>query len=182
MAFSFEASSMLEKLISGLMGYTENQYVPYQEGLEDVVQVDRVLSCLWEHVDIIDRYIQACEVDLSPYEIDCLLQFKHRLKGIFLILGMVGDDIIFMNLKDNTFYAVTAPTLRLENMVKNHSGVQIAATTLIPFDQHITTDGLTLAAPFDDALVIQKAKHDFLKALEEDIINHSLMFKANKKH
>jgi hypothetical protein len=96
-------------------------------------------KALFENEDILDEYVASNYDHLSVDELDILNGFKRRVKSNFVILKCLTNYAIFIDTKDNKFYAVKALKDPFD-MFFDRFPVQVS-TVLIPFKNTIIYDG-----------------------------------------
>ena len=94
---------------------------------------------LLEDEDIIDEYIASNFDHLTTGQIKILVGFKKKIRSNFVIFKCLTNYEIFINTKDNRFYAVKALGDTFDTYFDNFP-VNIS-TTLIPFKDKIIYDG-----------------------------------------
>jgi succinate dehydrogenase flavin-adding protein (antitoxin of CptAB toxin-antitoxin module) len=96
-------------------------------------------KALFENEDMIDEYIASNFDHLSKEDVQTLEGFKKKIHSDFVILKCLTNHAIFMDTKDNRFYAVKALGDPFDRFF-NQFPVNIT-TTLIPFRDQIIYDG-----------------------------------------
>jgi hypothetical protein len=94
---------------------------------------------LFEDENLIDEYIASNFDHLTNDQIKILVGFKKKIRSSFVIFKCLTHYAIFMDTKDNKFYAVKALGDSFDNFFDNFP-VNIS-TTLIPFKDKIIYDG-----------------------------------------
>ena len=94
---------------------------------------------LFEDENIIDEYIASNFDHLTTDQIKILCGFKKKIRSRFVIFKCLTNYAIFIDTKDNTFYAVKALGDSFDTFFDNFP-VNIS-TTLIPFKDKIIYDG-----------------------------------------
>ncbi len=94
---------------------------------------------LFEDENIIDEYIASNFDHLTTDQIKILIGFKKKIRSNFIIFKCLTNYAIFIDTKDNRFYAVKALGDSFDNFFDNFP-VNIS-TTLIPFKDKIIYDG-----------------------------------------
>ncbi len=94
---------------------------------------------LFEDEDIIDEYISSNFDHLTTDQIKILVGFKKKIRSSFIIFKCLTNYAIFIDTKDNRFYAVKALGDSFDKFFNNFP-VSIS-TTLIPFKDKIIYDG-----------------------------------------
>jgi hypothetical protein len=94
---------------------------------------------LFEDEDIIDEYIASNFDHLATDQIEILVGFKKKIRSSFVIFKCLTNYAIFIDTKDNKFYAVKALGDSFDTFFDNFP-VNISAT-LIPFKDKIIYDG-----------------------------------------
>ncbi|CAN5804997.1 hypothetical protein BH10BAC3_BH10BAC3_30560 [soil metagenome] len=89
--------------------------------------------------NIIDEYIASNFDHLTTDQIKILVGFKKKIRSSFVIFKCLTNYAIFIDTKDNRFYAVKALGDSFHNFFNNFP-VNIS-TTLIPFKDKIIYDG-----------------------------------------
>ncbi len=89
--------------------------------------------------NILDEYIASNFDHLTTEQINILVGFKKKIKSTFVILKCLTNYAIFIDTKDNKFYAVKALGDTFDNFFDNFP-VNIS-TTLLPFKDKIIYDG-----------------------------------------
>lgn len=94
---------------------------------------------LFEDESIIDEYITLNFEQLTTDQIKILSGFKNKIRSTFVIFKCLTNHAIFIDTKDNKFYAVKALGDSFDTFFDNFP-VSIS-TTLIPFKDKIIYDG-----------------------------------------
>ena len=94
---------------------------------------------LLEDENIIDEYIASNFDHLTTDQVKILVGFKKKIKGSFVIFKCLTNYAIFIDTKDNQFYAVKALGDSFDTFFDKFP-VNIS-TTLIPFKDIIIYDG-----------------------------------------
>lgn len=94
---------------------------------------------LFEHENLIDEYIASNFDHLTTDQIKILAGFKKKIRSSFVIFKCLTNYAIFIDTKDNKFYAVKALGDSFDTFFDNFP-VNIS-TTLIPFKDKIIYDG-----------------------------------------
>ena len=94
---------------------------------------------LFEDENIIDEYIASNFDHLTTDQIKILVGFKRKISSSFIIFKCLTNYAIFIDTKDNRFYAVKALGDTFDTFFDNFP-VHIS-TTLIPFKDKIIYDG-----------------------------------------
>jgi hypothetical protein len=94
---------------------------------------------LFDDESIIDEYIASNFDQLTTDQIKILGGFKKKIRSTFVIFKCLTDYAIFIDTKDNKFYAVTALGDSFDTFFDKFP-VSIS-TTLIPFKDKIIYDG-----------------------------------------
>ena len=89
--------------------------------------------------NILDEYIASNFDHLTTEQINILVGFKKKIKSSFVIFKYLTNYAIFIDTKDNKFYAVKALGDTFDQFFDNFP-VNIS-TTLIPFKDKIIYDG-----------------------------------------
>ena len=89
--------------------------------------------------NIIDEYIASNFDHLTTDQIKILLGFKNKISSSFIIFKCLTNYAIFIDTKDNKFYAVKALGDSFDTFFDNFP-VNIS-TTIIPFKDKIIYDG-----------------------------------------
>lgn len=96
-------------------------------------------EALFKDEEIIDEYIASNFDHLTTDQTKILLGFKKKIKSSFVILKCLTNYAIFIDTKDNKFYAVKALGDSFDTFFDNFP-VNIS-TTIIPFKDKIIYDG-----------------------------------------
>jgi hypothetical protein len=96
-------------------------------------------EALLDDENILDEYIASNFDHLTSEQINILLGFKKKIKSSFVIFKCLTNYAIFIDIKDNKFYAVKALGDTFDQFFDNFP-VNIS-TTLIPFKDKIIYDG-----------------------------------------
>jgi hypothetical protein len=94
---------------------------------------------LFEDENLIDEYIDSNFDHLTTDQIKILVGFKKKISSSFVIFKCLTNYAIFIDTKDNRFYAVKALGDSFDKFFENFP-VQIT-TTLIPYKDKIIYDG-----------------------------------------
>ena len=94
---------------------------------------------LWEDENLLDEYIASNFDHLTNDQIEILEGFKRKIRSTFVIFKCLKNHAIFIDTKDNKFYAVKALSNTFEDFFE-YFPVNIS-TTLIPFRNKIIYDG-----------------------------------------
>lgn len=94
---------------------------------------------LFENEILVDEYIASNFDNLTTDQVKILNGFKKKIKSSFVIFKCLTNYAIFIDTKDNRFYAVKALGDSFETFFHNFP-VNIS-TTLIPFKDKIIYDG-----------------------------------------
>ena len=96
-------------------------------------------EALLEDEDLIDEYIASNFDHLTTEQIKILSGFKKKIRSNFVIFKCLTNHAIFIDTKDNTFYAVKALSDTFDSFFDTFP-VNIS-TTLLPFKDKIIYDG-----------------------------------------
>jgi hypothetical protein len=88
---------------------------------------------------ILDDYIIANFDKLTTNEISILTGFKKTITSDFVIFKCLTRNAIFIDTKDNRFYAVKALGDRFDHFFDRFP--VLVQTTILPFNDHIIYDG-----------------------------------------
>ncbi|MDI9365975.1 MAG: hypothetical protein QM541_13545 [Flavobacterium sp.] len=128
---------------------------------------------LLENEDIVDEYIASNFNHLTTDQIEILLGFKKKIRSNFIIFKCLINDAIFIDTKDNKFYAVKALGDSFDTFFDNFP-VNIS-TTLIPFKDKIIYDGfMQSSSVYYGRNMTQKMNEDYEEAKRNNEILTSL--------
>ncbi len=128
---------------------------------------------LLEDEDIIDEYVASNFDHLTTDQIKILGAFKKKISSSFVIFKCLTNYAIFINTKDNKFYAVKALGDSFDTFFNNFL-VNIY-TTLIPFKDKIIYDGfIQSSGVYYGRNMTEKMNNDYKKAKHNKEILTSL--------
>ena len=126
-------------------------YVGVQSNIiSDVIKFDQFidldfsikLKCrdfLLDNKKILDDYITTNFDQLTTDQISILTGFKKTITSDFVIFKCLTNNAVFMDTKDNKFYAVKALGDRFDEFFDRFP--VLVQTTLLPFNDQIVYDG-----------------------------------------
>ncbi len=120
------------KIIAGKVSYDNFVY----ESKHDKFKCREFLHRNWK---LLDDYIAANSDRLTTEEITILSGFKRRISSKFVILKCLTNYAIFIDTKDDKFYAVKALGDPFYYLVDHFPAVVDA--TILPFNDQIVYDG-----------------------------------------
>jgi len=103
-------------------------------------------EALLEDKNMIDEYIASNFDHLTSDQIKILAGFEKKIRGSFIVFKCLKNYAIFIDLKDNNFYAVKALGDPFDRILENFP-VSIS-TTLIPYKDKIIYDGFIQQSGF----------------------------------
>lgn len=102
-------------------------------------QKKKIRDYLFEHIDIIDEFIEDNADRFDKNEIDILLSWKHFVFGDFIIERLLGKYAVFI--AKGTVYAVLALQESFRAVLADKPMPMYAKTVLLPFKGQIVYDG-----------------------------------------
>ena len=122
----------------------EKNVLPKDLSLKKFLNLDfqvkfKCRESLLEDENIIDEYIASNFDHLATDQIKILVGFKKKIRSSFVIFKCLTNYAVFIDTKDNKFYAVKALGDSFDTFFDNFP-VNIS-TTLIPFKDKIIYDG-----------------------------------------
>ena len=128
---------------------------------------------LFEDEDIIDEYIASNFDHLTTDQIKILVGFKKKIRSSFVIFKCLTNHAIFIDIKNNRFYAVKALGDSFDKFFDNFP-VNIS-TTLIPYKDKIIYDGfIQLSGVYYGRNITETMNEDYKKAKRNKEILTSL--------
>lgn len=121
-----------EKIISNEVDFMEFVEMDYKVKFKC-----RQLS--YKHKSLFDNYLKNEQNNLSSNEIEILSGFKKSISGDFVIYKCLTNNAIFINTKDNSFYAVKSLSDPFTHFFE-YFPVLVKAT-IVPFKEKIIYDG-----------------------------------------
>ena len=120
-------------------------------------------QALFEDESLIDEYIASNFDYLTTDQIKILIGFKKKIRSNFVIFRCLTNYAIFIDTKDNKFYAVKALGDSFNTFFDNFP-VHIS-TTLIPFKDKIIYDGfIQSSGVFYGRNITETMNEDYKKA------------------
>lgn len=94
---------------------------------------------LHDNEKLLDDYITANFDQLTPEQISILTGFKKKITSDFVIFKCLTNNAVFIDMKDNKFYAVKALGDSFDHFFDRFP--VLVKTTLLPFNDQIVYDG-----------------------------------------
>jgi len=146
MRLSKKEAELFYKLYELLLIYANKKFnviknVNSREELENctVEEVYELRNKVYEHPEIIDSFVRENPSNLSPDELKIVSEWKHFVKGDFIIFRYLKNYIIFLDLKEPPkAYGVSALDPNFEEL-RPFLPIMVEAV-LLPFKNKITYD------------------------------------------
>lgn len=110
-------------------------------------EVKEIADVLWNHVDIIDQYLDECATEMPDDHRQIISGWKYCLQGKFVLERNLKKGSILISGEDEKVYQVQGIISSFEEMFPSASLPVLMDATLIPFRDVIITDGLFMAYP-----------------------------------
>ncbi len=122
----------------------QKKILPKQTKFKNFLDADfkikfKCREALLDDDNILDEYIASNFDHFTTEQINVLVGFKKKIKSSFVIFKCLTNHAIFIDTKDNKFYAVKALSDTFDQFFDNFP-VNIS-TTLIPYKDKIIYDG-----------------------------------------
>lgn len=106
-------------------------------------RIRKLREKFYAHPELIDSFVKENPYHLSPRDLEVISEWKHFLKGEFIILRSLKEHTIFLDTEEPKAYGV----LGLYSMFEEIVGPLpvMAETVLLPFKGKIITDGILIA-------------------------------------
>jgi hypothetical protein len=118
---------------------------------------------------LLDDYIAANSDRLTSEEITILSGFKKSISSKFVILKCLTKHAIFIDTKDNKFYAVKALGNPFDDLIDRIPA--LIEATLLPFSNHIVYDGfIKVTNVFLGPGIISTLNEEYKKANKQNQI------------
>jgi hypothetical protein len=180
MKLSAKESQLFFRLMFSLQYYINkrNGIIEHVKSLQDYIgrsfsEKKMVRDYLFDHIQIIDEFIEDNAHLLDKEEIDILLSWKHFIHGNFIIERFLGKYAVFI--ADGKVYAVMALQDSFSEVLENKPPLYVK-TVLLPFNGQIVYDGIL--EPYEISFggrVKTDIKDIYRKAKESGAIIHDLL-------
>jgi hypothetical protein len=148
MNLSLEEANLFFKLTWPLHSYVNQQrkILPAVNSLEAYVKVTqedklKVRNALYEHIDLIDRFVAQNPAGLSADELAIVQSWKKFISGRFYIFRFLKKAAIFIG-PENKVYAVLGLHNGFDEMFYKGELPVMVNTVLLPFQGRVVYDGL----------------------------------------
>jgi hypothetical protein len=152
MQVSFEEGALFYKLFAALLGYVNRKLAVVAEQFSGPGEYTslpgetrgKVRNALYEHRELIDRFVAENPAGLPPEELEIVSSWKHALVGKFYIFRYLKKHTIFINISDQPYkaYGVLGLADPIEDLVGRRSLPILCNAVLLPFNGRIIYDGL----------------------------------------
>ncbi|HSM82921.1 MAG TPA: hypothetical protein VLS96_14620 [Nodosilinea sp.] len=117
------------------------------QGYEDRPMEEKILvrEALYEHPELIDRFIAENPRHFSPDQLDILKSWKNFVSGSFYLERYLKQHAIFISDQD-VVYAVLGLRDRFDNIIHKSNLPLLVKAVLLPFKGQIIYDGLLQGA------------------------------------
>jgi hypothetical protein len=139
-----------------------------------LTQKKKVRDYLFEHIEIIDDFIEDNAHQLDRNEIDIVLSWKHFVSGNFIIERLLNKYAVFIG--GEKVYAVLALQDSFREILGNNPVPAYVTTNLLPFKGQIIYDGIL--EPFGLSFgsgIRGSMKGIYMNAKEQGTIIHDLL-------
>lgn len=113
----------------------------------DPAEVKKVADALWEHVDIIDQYLEENSAGIPEDHRQIISSWKYCLPGKFVLERNLKKGSIFISCEDGRVFQVLGIVSSFEEMFPYEPLPVLVEATLLPFRDMIITDGLVAEYP-----------------------------------
>lgn len=113
----------------------------------DPAEVKKVADALWEHVDVIDQYLEEKSAGMTEDHKEIVSSWKYCLPGKFVLERNLKKGSIFISCEDGRVYQVQGIVSSFEEMFPYEPLPVLVEATLLPFRDVIITDGLVAEYP-----------------------------------
>ncbi len=103
----------------------------------DQEQFTDLMDFVFDHIDIIDAYMDDHANHLYPDVANVLKGFKRAVTGEFAAIGFRDQKLLMLSEDDTTIYLVSGISQPLSDFFNNDDLPSLVRTTLIPFGGHI---------------------------------------------
>lgn len=156
MAFSTEDIKLFYKLWLSVLQFTNNRN-HVTGGLPEVLvetdvlnthpeEIDRVSSYLFEHREIFEDYASENPDHLDKEELETIRSWKYAVNGSFFLERILKKGGMLISDNDRV-YCVSPLVSSWQEMVRYQQLPVMIETTLLPFKNQITYDGLLRKMP-----------------------------------
>lgn len=180
MKLSDKDSQLFFRLMFSLQNYINEKTVIIEhiKSLQDYIgrplsEKKKVRDYLFEHIEIIDEFIEDNAHLLEKEEIDTVLSWKHFVSREFIIERFLSKYAVFM--AEGKVYAVMALQESFSDILENRPPMYVK-TVLLPFKGQIVYDGIL--EPYGISFgggVKAILKDSYRKAKESGAIVHDLL-------
>jgi hypothetical protein len=181
MKLSEKDSQLFFKLMFALQYYINGKYdiiknvKSFKDFINQPLSAKKIVrDYLFEHIDIIDEFIEDNAHELDRDEIDILLSWKHFISRKFIIERFLSKYAVFI--AEGKIYAVQALQESFTEVLQNQPTPIYVKTVLIPFKGQIVYDGILepYGISFGDG-VKTIIKDSYRNAKESGTIIHDLL-------
>lgn len=114
----------------------------------DPEDVYEVADYLWEHVDVIDDFLNdKASKQLSEEERDIVVGWKKRVRGDFIMERHLKSGTIFIHMETEKVYQLSGIRSSYEEIYWSLSLPTLMKMTIIPFKNVIIFDSIAMAYP-----------------------------------
>lgn len=116
-------------------------------GMLNPAEVKEIADVLWNHVDVIDQYLDEYASEMPDDHKQIISSWKYCLQGKFVLERNLKKGSILISGEDEKVYQVQGIISSFEEMFSYGPLPVLMEATLIPFRDVIITDGLVMAYP-----------------------------------
>lgn len=150
MNLSVEETTLFYRLFWGLMAYANRHLkvipkvsVPQDFATADPNDVGKLRNALWEHPNLLERFVAENPEGLSDEELAIVSSWRHRVASDFYILRFLKKYAVFMNGREPLhLYGVLGLYDSLEEVVRGRPVPIMVRAVLLPFRDKIIYDSL----------------------------------------
>ena len=187
MKLSMEDVQLFYQLFFSILDYVNHKHHVCKE-LPRIAQdeqlnpeyVMKVADYLWEHTEIIDKYLK--KTDLPAEHQAILSSWKNRVRDHFVLERNLKKGSVFISFFTQKVYLVSGITSGWEEILAGCSLPVLMDATLIPFKDVIITDGLVNVFPvLLGSGCRSEFKEIYMNAKKQGIIYNTLNHAPEKK-
>lgn len=141
------------KLYFGLLDYVNQKYHViegmkiYRQNFLIPEKVTKVRDTLFDHIDIIDEFIQVNPYNFNRRELDSVKDFKRGIRGEFLVLKFEKEFTVFVGDGKDVFYGVKSLRGNFNEIMEEHPLPIPVRAVLLPYSNRIIYDSLFAVIP-----------------------------------
>ncbi len=141
------AANLFYKIYFALLEYTNNHYQITEKikkiYLQENIDVDLLLPIndyLWNHKEILDKFIEENVYDFDLEELEIVNGFKSAITEIFTIIGFEREHTLFLS-DNGKIFMVKGIRTDFDELISSTDLPQMVETTLLMFKNNIVYNG-----------------------------------------